>query len=117
MTEQFEIELKEMFEKIKPKVIFDSTNYLNILQIGFKLIEKLQKKNKEYKKISLEGKETISRNISLHIARVALEHNIIDNETLVIIETFINHKDSIVNFIEMFYSKTCFCIRRKKKIL
>tara|TARA_R110002110_G_scaffold126295_4_gene304822 strand:- start:832 stop:1185 length:354 start_codon:yes stop_codon:yes gene_type:complete len=117
MTEQFENELKEMFEKIKPKVIFNSTNYLNILQICFKLIEKLQKKNKEYKKLSSEEKETISKNMSLFIANRSLEHNIIDNDTFTVIKTFIEHKDSIVNFVEIFYNKTCFCIRRKKKIL
>lgn len=117
MTEQFQTELKELFEKIKPDVIFGSTNYLNILQISFNLIEKIKKKNKEYKNFTKEEKEEISRNLALYIASRSLDHNIIDNNTFDIIKSFIEHKDSIVNFVEVVYDKGCFCFRKKKNLL
>ena len=114
MSEQFENQLKEMFEKIKPKVIFKSTDYLSILKISFDLIENLHKKNKEYKQLTKEQKENIARNISIYITERASEHNIIDSSTKKIILDFIDHKDSIFNFIELFYDKSCFCFKRKK---
>tara|TARA_R100000664_G_C2673912_1_gene84736 strand:+ start:15 stop:371 length:357 start_codon:yes stop_codon:yes gene_type:complete len=114
MSEQFESQLKEMFEKIKPKVIFKSTDYLSILKISFDLIEKLHKKNKEYRKLSTEEKEKIARNISIYITQISREHNIINQDTEKIILGFINHKDSIFNFIELIYNKGCFCFKKKK---
>ena len=114
MTEQFETDLKEMFENIKPKVIFKSTDYLSILKITFDLIEKLHKKNKDYKKLSSEEKEKITRKIAIYITQRSKEHNIIDSDTEKIILGFINHKDSIINFIELIYDKSCFCFKKKK---
>ena len=75
------------------------------MKITLDLIEKFKKKHKEYNQLSEDQKSDVIASVVLFIATKAKTFTLITQEQFEHITTFIEYKDVIQDFVEMYTSQ------------
>ena len=104
---ELENEIKGLFEKDQKKLIFKAKNYASIMKITLDLIEKFNKKHKEFKTLTADEQSDVIANVVLFISIKAKTFDIITEEQFEHITTFIEYKDVIQDFVEMYVTPKC----------
>ena len=104
---KLEKELQKLFDKKKSKLIFKAKNYTEIMKISLDLLNNLIKKQKEYKKLSLEEQSDIISKIDLFIAQKSKIFEIITEEQYEHIKQVVELKDIVEDFTRNYYTSKC----------